>query len=222
MMTLPGSRIHSASIDLSAIRDNAAVLARRAGSRVLLADVRADAYGHGLTAVTDAALDGGAFVRDLDFAASADPNSGFVSAGVALYGLSSDPELRPAMRVSALVVGTKTIDAGESVSYGYTWTASERTNLALVGIGYADGLDRIASNVGSLLLGGVARRIVGRVAMNALVLELGEGSAAIGDEAVVFGDPGAGEPAVWDWAGSLGRPSAEIVSVFGSHLPREY
>jgi alanine racemase len=124
--------------------------------------------------------------------------------------------------VSALVVGTKSIDSGESVSYGYTWTATARTNLALVGIGYADGLDRIASNVGSLMLGGVPRRIVGRVAMNALVLDLGQHSAAIGDEVVVFGDPAAGEPAVWDWAKSLGRPCAEIVSVFGSHLPRVY
>ena len=221
-MTLPGSRIHSASIDLSAIRDNAAVLVRRAGARVVVADVRADAYGHGLTAVIDAAVDGGAFVRDIDFSASSARNADFVSAGTALYGLSADPELQPAMRVSALVVGAKSIDAGESVSYGYTWTASSRTNLALVGIGYADGLDRIASNVGSLRLGGTARRIVGRVAMNALVLDLGQDSAEIGDEAVVFGDPSLGEPAVWDWAGSLGRPSAEIVSVFGSHLPRVY
>lgn len=221
-MTLPGSGIHSARIDLSAIRDNAAVLVRRAGSRVVVADLRSDAYGHGRTAVIDAAVDGGVFVRDIDFSVSSPRETDFVSAGPALYGLSADLELRPAMRVSALVVGTKTIDAGESVSYGYTWTASARTNLALVGIGYAEGLDRIASNVGSLRLGPTARRIVGRVAMNALVLDLGQDSAAIGDEAVVFGNPAVGEPAVWDWAGSLGRPSAEIVSVFGSHLPRVY
>jgi len=221
-MTLPGSRIHSASIDLSAIRDNAAVLVRRAGSRVVVADVRADAYGHGLNAVIDAAVDGGALVRAIDFSVSSGHDVDFVSAGSDLYGLSADLELQPAMRVSALVVGTKTIDAGESVSYGYTWTASSRTNLALVGIGYAEGMDRIASNVGSLRLGGAARRIVGRVAMNALVLDLGQDSAAIGDEVVVFGDPSIGEPAVWDWASSLGRPSAEIVSVFGSHLPRVY
>lgn len=220
VITLPGSRIHSASIDLSAIRDNAAVLVRRAGLAVVVADVRADAYGHGRTAVINAAVDGGAFIRDIDFSASSGLNADFVSAGTALYGLSADPELQPAMRVSALVVGTKSIDSGESVSYGYTWTATARTNLALVGIGYADGLDRIASNVGSLMLGGVPRRIVGRVAMNALVLDLGQHSAAIGDEVVVFGDPAAGEPAVWDWAKSLGRPCAEIVSVFGSHLPR--
>jgi len=219
---LPVSRIHSASIDLLAIRDNAAVLVRRAGSRIVVADVRADAYGHGLTAVIGAAVDGGACAPDIDSAASLGPDANFVSAGSALYGLLPDLELKPAMRVSALVVGTKTIDAGESVSYGYTWTAISRTNLALVGIGYADGLDRIASNRGSLRLRGALRRIVGRVAMNALVLDLGQDSALIGDEAVVFGDPSTGEPAVWDWASSLGRPSAEIVSVFGSHLPRVY
>jgi alanine racemase len=222
VITLSGSHIHSASIDLSAIRDNAAVLVRRAGSRIVVADVRADAYGHGLAAATEAAVDGGAFVRDIDFSLESAADRDFVCAGADLYGLSADLELKPAMRVSALVVGTKTIDSGESVSYGYTWTASSRTNLALIGIGYADGLDRIASNVGSLRLNGVARRIVGRVAMNALVLDLGQDWAAVGDEAVVFGDPCAGEPAVWDWAGALGRPSAEIVSVFGSHLPRVY
>ena len=126
-MTLPGSRIHSASIDLSAIRENAAVLVRRAASRIVVADVRADAYGHGLAAVIDAAVDGGACARDIDSAASLDHDADLVSAGSALYGLSADLELQPAMRVSALVVGTKTIDAGESVSYGYTWTAISRS-----------------------------------------------------------------------------------------------
>jgi alanine racemase len=58
--------------------------------------------------------------------------------------------------------------------------------------------------------------------MNALVLDLGGDTAELGDEAVVFGDPAAGEPAVWDWASALGRPAAEAASVFGSHLPREY
>ena len=221
-MTLSGSHIHRASINLSAIRDNAAVLVRRAGSQVVVADLRADAYGHGVTAVIAAAVDGGVVVRDIDFTASTGRDAEFISAGEALYGLCADRELKPAMRVSALVVGTKTIDAGESVSYGYTWTAPSRTNLVLVGIGYAEGLDRIASNVGSLRLGGAPRRIVGRVAMNALVLDLGQDSALIGDEAVVFGDPTGEDPAVWDWASSLGRPSAEIVSVFGSHLPRVY
>jgi alanine racemase len=124
------------------------------------------------------------------------------------------------MRVSALVVGTKTIDAGDGVSYGHTYRAVARTNLALIGIGYADGLDRAASNVATLQLGGVQRRIAGRVAMNALVVDLGADTARIGEEAVVFGDPSRGEPSVVSWAASLGTSAAEVATAFGSHLPR--
>src|SRR5450830_313358 len=170
-MTLTNARLNEARIDLSAIRANAAVLARRAGQRLLVADVAADGYGHGALAVARAAIEGGASavsVSELPEALelrgalelgdagsvieviSTRGSSGLpllrggveaVSAGAALYGLTDDPELRPAMRVSARVVGTKTIEAGDGVSYGLTYRASARTNLALVGIGYADGLD---------------------------------------------------------------------------------
>ena len=203
---------HGLTVDLGAIRHNTGVLLRRGP---VLADVTADGYGHGAAEVARVAIDAGATVA----AVTADADGGSRSA---LYGLTDDPGLRPAMRVSAVVVATKTIDAGEGVSYGLTYRAAARTNLALVGIGYADGLDRAAGNVASLLLNGVQRRIVGRVAMNALVLELNGGTAVVGDEAVVFGDPAAGEPHVRDWAAEIGRPPAEVTSVFGRHLPRTY
>lgn len=202
------NRLTVARIDLDAIRSNAAILAARLGGFV--ADVSADAYGHGATAVSRAALDGGAS------SVSKHPFSGTDE----LYGFADDPRLRAAMRVSALVVGVKTIEAGDGVSYGYTWRASVRTNLALVGIGYADGVNRSASNVGSLLLGGLARRIVGRVAMNALVLELGDDEAKVGDEAVVYGDRRDGEPSISSWANAIGSSAAEVASVFGAHAAR--
>jgi len=201
---------HGLTVDLEAIRHNIGVLL---GRGPVLADVTADGYGHGAAEVARVAIEAGAT------AAAAGSSDG---ASPALYGLTDDPGLRPAMRVSAVVVATKTIDAGEGVSYGLTYRATARTNLALVGIGYADGLDRAAGNVASLLLNGVQRRIVGRVAMNALVLELNDGTAEVGDEAVVFGDPAAGEPHVRDWAAAIDRPPAEITSVFGRHMPRSY
>ena len=201
---------HGLTVDLEAIRHNASVLLSRGQVSV---DLSADAYGHGAAEIARVALEAGATVA---------PSGAGVVAGAALYGLTDDPDLRPAMRVSALVVGTKTIDAGEGVSYGLTYRAPARTNLALVGIGYADGLDRSAGNIASLLLGGVPRRIVGRVAMNALVLELNDGSAEVGDEAVVFGDPAVGEPRAHDWAERIGRSAAEVTSVFGRHLPRRF
>lgn len=200
-----------ARIDLDAIRSNVEVLISHSESTQYVADVSADGYGHGAAEIMRVAMEKPVNISDHS-----------VSGGEKLYGLTRDSKFRTAMRVTSLVVGTKTVEAGEGVSYGYTWHAPERTNLALVGIGYADGLDRTASNTAFLYLGGAPRRIVGRVAMNALVLELGQYCVEIGEEAVVFGDPTAGEPAVWDWAASLGRPSAEIVSVFGSHLPRVY
>lgn len=228
-------------IDLSAIRHNAAVLARRAAPSGLAADLAADGYGHGIRQVALAAIEGGAgclavshgsdtrairgigvgqiVMRDFSRALP----KGVMASGPALYGLDgADPELKTAMRVSATVVGTKTIEAGESVSYGYTYTAAKRTNLALVGIGYADGVDRSAGNIATVRLGGRQRPIAGRVAMNVLVLELGADEARVGDIAVLFGDPARDEPAVSNWAGSVGRLAAEVTSVLGAHLPRRF
>jgi alanine racemase len=143
--------------------------------------------------------------------------------GPALYGLGPESlrlGLVPAMRVSATVMGIKTIDRGDGVSYGYTFRAVERTNLAMVAMGYADGLDRRAGNVASMLLGGKHRRIVGRVAMNATVLDLGRDTVRLGDEAVLFGR--GDEPSARSWAESLGITESEVVTVFGRVLTRSY
>lgn len=247
---MSASPLHEARIELAAIRDNAAVLAERAGSIPLLADVSGDGYGHGALESALAALRGGAVwlgVSNLDeaaelrlagihapiFAAIAgdaarareldvafEPSVELVRAKEELYGLTVDPELRPAMRVSALVVAAKTVEPGDGVSYGYTYRAEVRTTLALVGLGYADGLDRAASNRGTVLLNGRPRLIAGRVAMNVHVLELGVDVAAIGDEAVLFGDPAVGEPSAIDWAAHLDKTPAEVTSVLGQKLPK--
>lgn len=143
--------------------------------------------------------------------------------GAALYGLGVERArlgLLPAMRVSAPVMGIKTIEPGDGVSYGYTFRATERTNLAMIAMGYADGLDRRAGNVAAMTLSGKQRRIVGRVAMNATVLDLGGDTARLGDEAVLFGVDG--EPSASSWAESLGITDAEAVTVFGRVLARSY
>ncbi|MEO7123661.1 MAG: alanine racemase C-terminal domain-containing protein [Lacisediminihabitans sp.] len=147
----------------------------------------------------------------------------FFEPGIALYGLGSDSirwGVSPAMRVSARVVMTKAIGPGDGVSYGYTFRAASATNLAMVAIGYADGLDRSAGNVASMLLGGTQRTIAGRVAMNAAVLDLGEDQSSVGEEAVLFG--GAGEPSVRSWASAIGISEDEVVTVFGRSLARSY
>ncbi|MCU1422215.1 MAG: alanine racemase [Microbacteriaceae bacterium] len=217
---------HEARISTEAIRANAAVLAARLGDRILVADVSADALGHGAVASAHAAIAGGArAIAVEDEAAAGELREAGVLAEILvgveavaepLYGLDDDEALRPAMTVSALVVGTKRVEPGDGVSYGYTWRAQRAGHLAMVRIGYADGLDRIASNTGTLVLGNQRRRIAGRVAMNVLMLDLGEDEALVGDRALVFG----GTRRASEWARSIERRPDEVAIEFAQKLPR--
>ncbi len=168
-------------------------------------------------------LHGGGLAPGMEESGKAPEVPRFYEPGIALYGLgrlAGEHGLVPAMRVSARVLITKKIEPGDGVSYGYTYRAQAPSWLAMVAIGYADGLDRAAGNVGSMLLAGRQRRIVGRVAMNAAVLETGDERVVTGDEAVLFG--GVGEPSVDSWARSLGVSEDEVVTVFGRSLPRSH
>lgn len=244
--------LHIAAIDVSAIRENTKLMVQRSSDGNTVADVRADGYGHGAVESARAAVAGGAvwlgvttvsdglclrgagitapisILRDdlatpiPELSPTGQLTPGAVLPVSQLYGLARSSGIRPAMRVSAYVVGTKSIAGGEGVSYGYTYRAQRPTNLALVAIGYANGLDRFASNTGSLWLAGKVRRIAGRVAMNVAMVDLGSDTASVGDEAVVFGDPESGEPSLEQWATSLGKDAAEVASVLGTHLPRSY
>jgi alanine racemase len=163
------------------------------------------------------------------------PESRFtlVRFGLACYGLSPFPErtpadlgLRPALTLAVPVIGIKSVPAGEGTSYGFTWRAEADTRLALLPIGYADGIERVASNNARVLLGGKLRRVVGRIAMNALSVEIGpdddDDDVRLGDEAVLFGDAEAGHPTVDDWAEATGTINYEVVARLSARLPRTY
>lgn len=213
-----------ARISLAAISANAALLAAR--DRDFVADVSFDGYGHGALQAAVAARQGGA----LRFGVSSDREAlelrdaglltGIIrdapSSAIDLYGLGDDPAYGAVMSVVAPVVGIKVVGPGDGVSYGYTFRASSHSTLALVGIGYADGLDRVASNRGSVSLGERSRPIVGRVAMNVMMVDLGNDASFPGDEAVVFG----GSRRAIEWASQIGRRASEVAIEFGSKLQR--
>ena len=150
-----------------------------------------------------------------------------VRPGIACYGLSPVPGeqfgLRPAMTVRARVVLTKRVPAGQGVSYGHTYRTGGETTLALVPIGYADGVPRAASSRGIVRLGGANRRIAGRVCMDQIVLDCGDDPVAAGDVAVLFGPGDDGEPTADDWAEVAETINYEIVTRWGSsRVPRVY
>ena len=113
---------------------------------------------------------------------------------------------------------TKRIPAGESVSYGMTWTAQTDTTLALVPAGYADGVPRALSGRMEVLLQGRRRPVVGRVCMDQIVVDCGDDEIAEGAEVVLFGDGSRGEPTATEWAELTGTIDYEIVC--GMYRPR--
>jgi alanine racemase len=156
-----------------------------------------------------------------------DAHFDLVRPGIATYGLSPVPGhgfgLRPAMTVRARVVLTKRVPAGQGVSYGHTYSTERPSTLALVPLGYANGVPRAASNVGPVRLAGDNRTIAGRVCMDQIVLDCGDDAVAAGDVAVLFGPGDDGEPTANDWAAATDTINYEIVTRMGSaRIPRVY
>nr|WP_314142400.1 alanine racemase [uncultured Rhodococcus sp.] len=159
------------------------------------------------------------------------PDLGFdmVRPGIALYGLSPVPELgsfglRPVMTLSAQVANIKKVSEGESVSYGYTWTAPADTVVALVALGYADGVVRRLSGRFEVTISGRRYPSVGRVCMDQFVVDLGgDGSGvAVGDEALLFGSGDRGEAHAQDWADALETIGYEVVTGVRGRVRRRF
>nr|WP_296065472.1 alanine racemase [uncultured Actinoplanes sp.] len=156
-----------------------------------------------------------------------DAHYDMVRPGIAVYGLSpvggQTFGLRPAMTAHARVAMTKRVPAGQGVSYGHTYFTTKETTLALVPLGYADGVPRHASNAGPVLLGGKRRTIAGRVCMDQIVIDVEDDPIVAGDIATLFGPGDDGGPTADDWAEVVGTINYEIVTRFGStRVPRVY
>lgn len=236
MDSRPTSVHRHAFVDLERIVRNAA----DSGSPLTdsTADLRADAYGHGLIpvarALSDAGVGGFLVSRYEDAAALADAGlSGAVVAsvddpstrgpliGTELFGLDEARGL-PALRLVGEVIAVKHVGADRGVSYGYTYRTAKPTSLALVALGFADGIPRVASNKAPVRVGDFTGRVTGRIAMDQFVVDLDGNSAEPGDRAVLFGDPVRGEPSVADWARVIGIAAPVITSRLGTRIERVY
>ena len=162
--------------------------------------------------------------------ALASPQTWFtmVRPGIAIYGVSpfadggSPIPLAPAMTLRSRVALVKRVQADSGVSYGHTYVTSRETTLALIPVGYGDGIPRHASGRGPVLLSGQRYVVAGRVCMDQLVVDIGDAPAAAGDAVVLFGRPDEGEPTAHDWAQAADTIGYEIVTRLGSRVPRTY
>lgn len=165
-------------------------------------------------------------------ALSLDPVPGDLArVGLSTYGLSpfdgtaaAELGLRPAMRLVSRVLAVKEVPAGHGASYGLTYRCAAPTRFALVAGGYADGIPRAASNRAEVAIGGVRYPVVGKIAMDQMILDLGPGGdgaapVAAGDEVVIIGD-GATGPSAEEWAAWSDTVNYEIVTRIGARVAR--
>ncbi|MHB1172211.1 MAG: alanine racemase [Lacisediminihabitans sp.] len=148
-----------------------------------------------------------------------------VRLAAAMYGLSAYPKgctlVRQALTLTAPVVGVKQAPAGAGVSYGYTYVTKRSTTLALVPLGYGDGLPRRSGNITRVGLDGRSLPVIGRIAMDALVVDTETtGGTAVGAVAQVIGTANSGAWSAEEWATALGTTSLDIVARIGQRVSR--
>ena len=207
-----------ARIDLDAFADNLRSLIAKYGEIAL--DARADAHGHSLALIVPVAMRLGV-LGFVSSGRSALPSAGRLHVvSAAAYGVDPRSDTSPVMTVVGEVVSVKHVPAGSGVSYGYTFRTDTDTALSLVGLGYADGIPRLASNVSSAWVGDGVHPLVGRVAMDQFVVDSGDAPVSVGDDAIVFGDAAAGHPTAVTWAKQTGRSALELTAAIGPRVRR--
>lgn len=221
------SSLPRALVSRDALRVGAWAALAAGGSIV---DLRADAWGHGAIETARIVMDAGAeAVRvdadDLDAlqtlgvpaTASATPDVDLTI----LYGLPG-AQTRPAMTLTGTVMSTKPLHPGDGVSYGYLHRAQTQTRVALVTGGYAQGIVRALGNRARVEVDGALHPIVGRVAMDVCVVDVGDAEVAAGATVTFFGGSGPAQRELSTWVAATGLTAAELICAIGLHASREH
>lgn len=156
----------------------------------------------------------------------------YVRTGIALYGLLSDRNsvesrkdisgLVPVLSLKARIAALKDLYQGESAGYGLAYTAESDRKIAVLAIGYADGLPRSLSNGrGRVLIHGQNAPVIGRICMDQTIVDVtGISDVKAGECAVLLGSCGDETITAYEWAEAAGTITNEILSRLGARLPR--
>ena len=198
-------------------------LLSRHGAHAII-DLRADAYGHGAVEIERRSRQAGVtrFLRSTEDAVRA--ASGLSDSSTAepmrdallVYGL--DGEREPVLSIEGEVIATKRVPEGTAVSYGYRYRTAQASTLALVGLGYADGIPRAASNRATVRIGEFRGTVAGSIAMDQLVVDIGAHAAAPGDTAVLWDDASS----LSEWSTASGLPAVALLSRLGRRIHRQW
>jgi alanine racemase len=159
-----------------------------------------------------------------------DPAAHFdlVRCGIAVYGMDpfqADPaarELAPALELTSYVADVKPIGVGESAGYGRRFIAEHPTRIAVVPIGYGDGVRRLLTNNADVLIRGRRFPLVGTVSMDNVTIDVGDADVADGDEVVLLGERDGERVLAEEWARRIGTINYEITCGLTPRVPRLY
>lgn len=154
-----------------------------------------------------------------------------VRSGISMYGYypsnyvkkQNKVELFPSIRLISQVSHVKWIDVGDSLSYGRAFVAKQRTKVATISIGYADGYSRMLSNKFYVLIKDQKCPILGNICMDQLMVDVSNlDSIGIGDEVIIYGKDVRNEIDIDDVAAILGTINYEVLTSIGRRVPRIY
>lgn len=151
-----------------------------------------------------------------------------VRAGIILYGMypsdiEYDIDLKPLMNFKTSVINVKTMQPGETISYGATYKVEKPMKVATIAVGYADGYSRLLSNKGRVLVNGQFANILGRICMDQCMIDVTNvHNISIGDEVILFGADENENLPIEELAVKLGTINYELPCVINNRVPRCY
>jgi alanine racemase len=153
-------------------------------------------------------------------------NFNMVRPGIMLYGhypseevFKDRVELKPVLKFKSTITNIKTIEKGDGISYGFTYTAEKTETIATVAVGYADGFTRIQKNP-KILIKGEMCDVVGRICMDQLMVRIDKDlDIKVGDEVILFGE---GEATAERIAKDLGTINYEVLCMISRRVDRVY
>jgi alanine racemase len=159
-----------------------------------------------------------------------DMHLNMVRVGVALYGLYPDAslkrhsiQLKQAMTFKTKIAAIKKVAIAQAISYGWTWKPERESLIATLPLGYADGLSRLLSNRGKVLIHGQKSAITGRVCMDQTMIDItGIKNCSVGDVVSIFGQSSSSFQSVDEIAQLMGTINYEVVCLIGKRVPRVY
>lgn len=222
--------LREARLSRFALRANVASLLAEHAADDLVCDVRADAYGHGLGQIVAELAELGLHrfrvSPGVALASGLTTESGPLRTDIELapYGFAAsyvNRVLEPVLSLVGEVVAVKGVAAGSAISYGYTYRTDRASTIALVGLGYADGVPRLGSSTAHASVNGELALIAGRIAMDQFVLDCGDRQATVGDDVIVWG-ASENSPGLRDWAAITRRSPQALTAGLGRRVSRRW